>query len=106
VAASRTACYYWLACARERMRMQEQRRTAVEEKLRVLQASRDELQTYAKQQSGLVGELQSRNSQLTIDNESLRRRLADLQQVSHRFTSNTYVYSHKMQTQRIRDKQQ
>jgi len=61
--------------------MQEQRRTAVEDKLRVLQTSRDELQTYASQQSGLVSELQSRNSQLTIDNESLRRRITDLQQV-------------------------
>jgi len=61
--------------------MQEQRRTAIEEKLRVMQSSRDELQTYASQQSGLVGDLQSRNSQLTIDNESLRRRIADLQQV-------------------------
>ena len=45
------------------------------------QASRDELQTYATQQSGLVSELQSRNSQLSIDNESLRRRITDLQQV-------------------------
>ena len=61
--------------------MQEQRRTAIEEKLRVTQASRDELQTYATQQSGLVSELQSRNSQLSIDNESLRRRVTDLQQV-------------------------
>ena len=61
--------------------MQEQRRTAVEEKLRVLHSSHDELQTFATQQSGLVSELQSRNSQLTIDNESLRRRITDLQQV-------------------------
>ena len=61
--------------------IQEQRRTAIEEKLRVVQASRDELQTYATQQSGLVSELQSRNSQLSIDNESLRRRITDLQQV-------------------------
>jgi len=60
---------------------QEQRRSALEEKLRVIQSSRDELQTYASQQAGLVGELQSRNSQLTIDGESLRRRVADLQQV-------------------------
>jgi len=61
--------------------VQEQRRTALEEKLRVMQTTRDELQTYATQQAGLVGELQSRNSQLTIDSESLRRRIADLQQV-------------------------
>jgi len=61
--------------------MQEQRRAAVEEKLRVIQASRDELQSHASQQSGLVSELQGRNSQLTIDNESLRRRITDLQQV-------------------------
>ena len=61
---------------------QEQRRAAVEERLRVAQTSRDELQTFATQQSALVTELQSRNSQLTIDNESLRRRVTDLQQVS------------------------
>lgn len=61
--------------------MQEQRRAATEEKLRVIQTSRDELQTYANQQSGLVSELQSRSSQLTIDNESLRRRITDLQHV-------------------------
>jgi len=65
---------------------QEQRRTALEEKLRVMQATRDELQTYSTQQSGLVSELQSRNSQLTIDNESLRRRIADLQQVTPVFS--------------------
>jgi len=62
--------------------LQEQRRSSLEEKLRVMQASRDELQTYATQQSGLVGDLQGRNSQLTIDNDALRRRLADLQQVT------------------------
>lgn len=63
------------------MVVQEQRWTSIEEKLKVAQALRDELQTYATQQSSLVTELQSRNSQLTIDNESLRRRITDLQQV-------------------------
>ena len=71
--------------------MQEQRRTALEEKLRVMQTTRDELQAHATQQSGLVSELQSRNSQLTIDNESLRRRLSDLQQV-HRLLFTTVVF--------------
>jgi len=47
----------------------------------VAQTSRDELQSFATQQSGLVAELQSRNSQLSIDNETLRRRVTDLQQV-------------------------
>lgn len=61
--------------------LKEQRRSALEEKIRVLQTSRDELQAHSTQQSNLVNELQSRNAQLSIDNESLRRRLADLQQV-------------------------
>jgi hypothetical protein len=70
-----------LASAKQRIRTEEdQRRSGLEEKMKVLQASRDELQTYAAQQASLVAELQSRNSQLAIDNESLRRRITDLQQ--------------------------
>ena len=66
--------------------IKDQRRSGLEEKIRVLQSSRDELQSYSAQQSNIVGELQSRNSQLAIDNEALRRRLADLQQVSRCLT--------------------
>lgn len=54
---------------------------ALEEKIRVLQAGRDELQSQSLQQTMTISDLQSRNSQIAIENESLKRRIVDLQQV-------------------------
>jgi len=49
--------------------------------MRVLQAGRDELQTQSLQQTMTISDLQSRNSQIAIENETLKRRIVDLQQV-------------------------
>ena len=61
--------------------LQEQRRVTLEEKIRVLQAGRDEAQGHVSHQVNLVADLQTRNSQLAIDNETMKRKIVDLQQV-------------------------
>ena len=50
--------------------------------MRVLQTSKDELQSHCNQQASLVSELQSKNSGLTLEVENLRRRLEEMGQVS------------------------
>lgn len=61
---------------------QEERVHALEEKVRTLQAGRDEMTSHAAQQAHSVGDLQTKNANLSIDNEALRRRIDDLNQVS------------------------
>lgn len=55
---------------------------ALEEKIRVLQASRDELHLQSTSQSMKIGDLQSKNSQISIENEAFKHRISDLQQVT------------------------
>ena len=50
--------------------------------MRVLQTSKDELQSHCNQQASLVSELQSKNSGLTLEVENLRRRVEEMGQVS------------------------
>ena len=50
--------------------------------MRVLQISKDELQSHCNQQASLVSELQSKNSGLTLEVENLKRRLEEMGQVS------------------------
>lgn len=59
---------------------EEQRHRQLEERVRVLQTSKDELQTHCNQQASLVSELQSKNSGLTLEVENLKRRLEEMGQ--------------------------
>lgn len=81
MAADRIQMDEQVASAKQRVRNEEEhRRVALEEKMRVLQAGRDELQTQSLQQTMTISDLQSRNSQIAIENETLKRRIVDLQQ--------------------------
>ncbi|KAK7111802.1 leucine-rich repeat-containing protein 45-like [Littorina saxatilis] len=59
---------------------EEQRHRQLEERVRVLQISKDELQSHCNQQSSLVSELQSKNSGLTLEVDNLKRRLEEMGQ--------------------------
>ncbi|PVD37436.1 hypothetical protein C0Q70_00026 [Pomacea canaliculata] len=68
-----------LQSAKQRIRAEEeQRHRQLEEKVRVLQTTKDELQSHCNQQAALVSELQSRNSGLTLEVENLKRRLEEM----------------------------
>ena len=54
---------------------------ALEEKVRMLQTNRDEMTSHATSQSHTVSELQTKNANLNIENEALKRKVEDLQQV-------------------------
>ena len=53
----------------------------------MLQTSRDELQSHSNQQSGTISELQTKNSNLTLENETLRRKIEDLNHVISRLST-------------------
>ncbi|XP_050392919.1 leucine-rich repeat-containing protein 45 [Patella vulgata] len=59
---------------------EEQRHMQLEEKIRVLQISKDELQTHCTQQAALVSELQRKNSNLQLEHETYKRQLEELGQ--------------------------
>ena len=54
---------------------------ALEEKVRMLQTNRDEMTSHATSQSHTVSELQTKNANLNIENEALKRKVENLQQV-------------------------
>jgi FtsZ-binding cell division protein ZapB len=60
---------------------QEQRCKQYEEKIRLLQQSKDETQSHANMLSGTVQDLQSKNSSLILENEALKRKIDSLQNV-------------------------
>ncbi|XP_019412054.1 PREDICTED: leucine-rich repeat-containing protein 45 isoform X1 [Crocodylus porosus] len=67
--------------ARSQARLEEQQRLEhLEEKLRLMMQSRDEAQGCCLQQKQAVGEAQARASQLSLQVESLQRRVEELQQ--------------------------
>ncbi|XP_004709277.1 leucine-rich repeat-containing protein 45 [Echinops telfairi] len=67
--------------ARTQFRLEEQQRLVqLEEKLRLLAQARDEAQSACLQQKQAVAEAQARASQLSLQVDSLQRRLEDLQQ--------------------------
>lgn len=81
IAADRIQLEEQIANAKQRIRNEEeQKRLALEEKIRVLQASRDELHLQSTSQSMKIGDLQSKNSQISIENEAFKHRISDLQQ--------------------------
>lgn len=57
---------------------EEARMKQLEEKLRVLQISKDDLQSHHNQQQTLIKELTSKNSSLTLEVESYKRRIEEL----------------------------
>jgi len=50
----------------------------LEEKLRVQQISKDDLQSHHNQQQTMISELTSKNSSLTLEVESYKRRIEEL----------------------------
>ena len=54
---------------------------SLEEKTRMLQSARDEMTSQVTQQGHTIAELQTKNANLTIENETLRRKIEDLHQV-------------------------
>lgn len=50
----------------------------LEDKVRLLQTTKDDLQLQCNQQTGMISDLQSKNSNLSLELESMRRRLEDL----------------------------
>ena len=60
---------------------QEQRLHQLEEKARMLQASKDELESHYSQQSSLINDLQSKNANYTLETETLKRQISELNQV-------------------------
>ena len=57
-----------------------QRHGQLEERVRVLQTSKGELQGHCNQQASLVAELQTKNSGLTLEVEHLKRRMEEMGQ--------------------------
>ncbi|KAL8619252.1 hypothetical protein ACOMHN_050033 [Nucella lapillus] len=70
-----------LQASKTRIKAEEdQRHRSLEERVRVLQTSKDEMQSHCNQQASLVSELHSKNSGLTLEVENYRRRLEEMGQ--------------------------
>lgn len=54
---------------------------ALEEKVRVMTVSRDELQAHHNHTTSTISELQSKNSALTLEVETYKRRIEELTEV-------------------------
>ncbi|KAI0212767.1 Leucine-rich repeat-containing protein 45 [Lamellibrachia satsuma] len=59
---------------------EEHRLHQLEEKARMLQASKDELESHYSQQANLINDLQSKNANLMLENETLKRQISELNQ--------------------------
>ena len=60
---------------------QQQRSKHLEDKIRLLQNGKDDLQQHSSQQTQLIGELQAKHSNATLEVESLKRKLEELNRV-------------------------
>ncbi|KAF4106990.1 leucine-rich repeat-containing protein 45 [Onychostoma macrolepis] len=70
-----------LGKVRAQVRLEEQQHlSSLEEKLRALRQSRDESQNHCTQQKQTIAELHARAGQQSIETDSLRRRIHELQQ--------------------------
>ncbi|KAM6963869.1 leucine-rich repeat-containing protein 45 [Tautogolabrus adspersus] len=70
-----------LGRVRSQVRLEEQEHvSSVEEKLRSVRSSMQEVQLHCSQQKQTVSELQAKNSQQSIEMDGLRRRIEELQQ--------------------------
>lgn len=61
--------------------LQQQHLSSLEEKLRAVRQSRDESQNHCTQQKQTIAELQARVGQQSVEMDTLRRRIEELQQV-------------------------
>ncbi|XP_003340325.2 leucine-rich repeat-containing protein 45 [Monodelphis domestica] len=67
--------------AKNQVRLEvQQRMTHLEEKMRLMSQARDEAQEYCLQQKQTVAETQAKSSQMSLQMETLRRQLEDMQQ--------------------------
>ncbi|XP_059173712.1 leucine-rich repeat-containing protein 45-like [Physella acuta] len=57
---------------------EEQRHVQLEEKIRVLQTSRDELHSHCNQQTSTISQLQHKNSNLQLELENMRRQMNEV----------------------------
>ncbi|XP_005091949.1 leucine-rich repeat-containing protein 45 [Aplysia californica] len=70
---------------------EEQRHVQLEEKIRVLQTSKDELQSHCNQQTASLTQLQHKNSNLQLELENMKRQMDEMaQEVSEK---NSYTMS-------------
>ena len=60
---------------------QQQRSKHLEDKIRLLQNAKDDLQQHSSQQTQLIGELQAKHSNDSLEIDSLKRKLSELNQV-------------------------
>ncbi|WAQ96759.1 LRC45-like protein [Mya arenaria] len=68
-----------ISIAKQKVKLEEENRVkALEEKLRVLSVSRDDLQAHHNQHNTSIKELTSKNSSLTLEVESYKRRIEEL----------------------------
>ncbi|XP_061666071.1 leucine-rich repeat-containing protein 45 [Syngnathoides biaculeatus] len=81
VVAERSKAEEELSKARAQARQEEHEHVlSLEEKLRSVRSSMQEVQLHLSQQKQIVSEQQAKNSQLTIETDCLRRRIEELQQ--------------------------
>ncbi|KAJ8318587.1 hypothetical protein KUTeg_003678, partial [Tegillarca granosa] len=59
---------------------EDNRHKQLEDKLRVLQATKDEVQSRCSQQSSTISELQSKNSSLVLEVETMKKRVEEMNQ--------------------------
>ncbi|XP_056153327.1 leucine-rich repeat-containing protein 45 isoform X2 [Lampris incognitus] len=69
-----------LGKVRTQVRLEEQHVASLEEKLRSVRQSRQEVQVHCSQQKQTIADLQAKNSQKCIELDGLRRRIEELQQ--------------------------
>ncbi|XP_064604350.1 leucine-rich repeat-containing protein 45-like [Liolophura sinensis] len=68
-----------LMIAKQRAKTEEDHRVKqLEDKVHLLQTTKDDLHLQCNQQTGMISDLQSKNSNLSLELESMRRRLEDL----------------------------
>lgn len=78
---------------------EEQRHVQLEEKIRVLQTSKDELESHCKQQTATLTQLQHRNSNLQLELENLKRQMEELNQELSQKNSQTYAEVEKVKVE-------
>ena len=72
--------------------LQHQRMKHLEDKIRLLNNAKDDLQQHHSQQMQTIAELQSKNSNYTLEVESLKRTLEELNQVKLKQNYNLICY--------------
>ncbi len=63
--------------------LQEQRAHQLEEKLRLLQQSKDELQSHSSSQAAIISDMQTKNASLNLENETFKHKIEHLNQVRY-----------------------